>query len=105
MVDEVVQQGGDLDFDAQFLEKLAVEALLERFAGFAFAAGKLPQAPQRRASQPAGDQEFSTPKNQAGGHLNGIFFGNGRLHGKISSVGRKESFPGPGQGLPRPMLL
>jgi hypothetical protein len=43
-MNEVVEQGDDLDLDAQFFEEFAVEALLEGLAGFAFAARKFPEA-------------------------------------------------------------
>jgi len=49
--------GADLDICSQFLTDLARQALLERFAGVQFAAGKLPVAAEMRAFEPARQQE------------------------------------------------
>ena len=73
MVEDVLQQGADLDFDAQFFAQFAVEALFKRFARFAFAAREFPKAAQRPAGQSPGNQQFSTAKNQAGGNFDWIF--------------------------------
>ena len=72
-MDDVLDQGVYLHFDAQFFTEFAVEALLKTFAGFAFAAGKFPQAAEVRASGTAGDQQAPIAENQAGGNFDWIF--------------------------------
>jgi hypothetical protein len=72
-MDDVLDQGVYLHFDAQFFTEFAVEALLKTFAGFAFAAGKFPQPGKVPAGGPPRDQQFSIAKNQTGGNFNRIF--------------------------------
>ena len=70
VMDQVLEQAEDLDFNAQFFAKLAVKALLKSLARLALAAGKFPKAAEVRPGGAAGDQEFSVAKNQTGGHFN-----------------------------------
>lgn len=61
-----IEQFTHHNFHSQFLPQLAPEALLESFAGFAFAAGKLPQAAKVRVRVTLGDEQFARAEDQTG---------------------------------------
>ena len=68
-VGEVFDKVADGNLDSEFFADFADEAGLEGFAGFDFAAGKLPKIRQMIVSAPLGDQKFTALENQRGGDI------------------------------------
>ena len=91
-VGDGLEKFADLDFDAEFLQQFALQAIFIGFTGMAFAAGKFPQAAQMRLRAALGDQEQAVAENQAGGDIDGVWM---RTHGGALSPVM----------LQRPMLL
>jgi hypothetical protein len=69
-VGEFCHERADGNFDAEFFAQFADEALLGGFAGFAFAAGKFPQAAEVRVGVTLGDQKFAVVEEQGGADFN-----------------------------------
>ena len=72
VVGDFLEQLAKRNLDAQFLAKLTHEALLDSFARFAFAAGKLPQTGHVSTGRTLGDKKFLSVKNQPGGNVDGL---------------------------------
>src|SRR5262249_10361282 len=71
LVGEVFDQLTDDDLDAEFLAKLANQALLERFTGLEFTTRELPKSAQMRVVVPERDQELAFVEDQTGGDVDG----------------------------------
>ena len=69
---QALEQRANFNFDAKFLVKLTRKALLEGFAGFAFAAGEFPQSAKVRVGMALSDEQFARAKNETGADFDGL---------------------------------
>jgi hypothetical protein len=65
-VGEVGEERAGAGGNAKFFVEFALEALLEGFSGFAFAAGEFPEAAKVRFGRALRDEEFAGAKDERG---------------------------------------
>jgi len=71
-VSEFIEDLADLHRHAKLFLKLTHETSLERFARFAFAAGKFPKPAEMRVGVALRDEEFAGTEHQAGTDFDGL---------------------------------